>query len=205
MTEVLPKSLDRVIRALSQLPGIGPKSAQRLTYYLLRKPETLALALSEALSHLHADTVLCQICFNFSEGQPCAICQSESRDRTQICVVEEPHHVPVIERIGEYRGLYHVLHGAISPMDGVGPDDIRLRELVHRVNCAQDPGVQEVIVAASPSLSGQATAEWIARTLKPGNIAVTLLARGLSSGSDIEFADDMTFRYAMEGRRPLEG
>lgn len=203
MMDAQPKSLGNVIHALSQLPGIGPKSAQRLTYFLLRKPEALALTLSEALGRLHADTVLCQICFNFSEGQPCALCQSETRDHTQICVVEEPHHVPVIERIGEYRGLYHVLHGAISPMDGIGPDDIRLRELVRRVNCATEPGVREVIVAASPSLSGQATAEWIARTLKPGNVTVTLLARGLSSGSDIEFADDMTFRYAMEGRKPL--
>ncbi len=198
-----PKSLGNVIQALSQLPGIGPKSAQRLTYFLLRKPQALALTLSEALGRLHADTVLCEICFTFSEGQPCSICQSEIRDRTQICVVEEPHHVPVIERMGEYRGLYHVLHGAISPMDGVGPDDIRLRELVRRVNCASEPGIREVIVAASPSLPGQATAEWIARTLKPGNVTVTLLARGLASGSDIEFADDMTFRYAMEGRKPL--
>lgn len=201
--EVLPQAIRNAVDAFSQLPGIGPKTAQRLAFYLLRSPEALALNLGEALMRLKADTLLCEICCSFSDTQPCALCAGGGRDRSVICVVEDPHHVHVIERMGEYRGLYHVLHGTISPLDGVGPEDIRLRELMTRLAPEEGVAVQEVIVATSPNLGGQATAEWIARLLAPRGIKVTQLARGLASGSDIEFADDMTFRYALEGRKAL--
>lgn len=198
-----PKAIADVIAALSRLPGIGPKSAQRLAYHLLRRPEAEVLDLSQVLQRLKTDVTLCQVCFNFADQEPCALCESPTRDRTLICVVEEPYHVPVIERIGGYNGLYHVLHGTISPLDGIGPDDIRLRELLARLQPAGDGTVREVIVATSPTLGGQATAEWIARLLHEREVTVSQLARGLSSGSDLEFTDDMTFRYALEGRRVL--
>lgn len=199
----LPKAIADVVAAFNQLPGIGPKSAQRLAYYLLRSRESVSLNLIESLKRLKTDVLLCEICFNFADQQPCSLCQSPDRDQQVICVVEEPFHVPVIERIGGYNGLYHVLHGAISPMEGIGPDDIKLKELVARLHPAQGAAVREVIVATSPTLNGQATAEWTARLLKKEDVAVSQLARGLSSGSDLEFTDDMTFRYALEGRRAL--
>ncbi len=200
---VLPKAISDAITALHQLPGVGPKSAQRLAYHLLRTPQASIEHLSASLLRLKTDVLLCTSCFNFADQQPCLLCQSPERDRTRICVVEEPFHVPVIERIGGYQGLYHVLHGAISPLDGIGPDDIKCRELLPRLRPADSPAVQEVIVATSPTLSGQATADWIARMLAAEAVVVSQLARGLASGSDLEFTDDMTFRHAMEGRRPL--
>ena len=200
---VLPKAISDAITTLNQLPGIGPKSAQRLAYHLLRTPQASIESLSESLLRLKTDVLLCESCFNFADQQPCALCQSQERDRTQICVVEEPFHLPVIERIGGYHGLYHVLHGAISPMEGIGPNDIKCRELLPRLHPVGGVAVKEVIVATSPTLSGQATADWIARMLTDEDVVVSQLARGLSSGSDLEFTDDMTFRHAMEGRRTL--
>ncbi len=200
---VLPKAISDAITALNQLPGVGPKSAQRLAYHLLRTSQASIENLSDVLLRLKTDVLLCESCFNFADRQPCVLCQSQDRDRTQICVVEEPFHLPVIERIGQYQGLYHVLHGAISPMEGIGPDDIKCRELLSRLRPADGVAVQEVIVATSPTLSGQATADWIARILADEAVVVSQLARGLSSGSDLEFTDDMTFRHALEGRRQL--
>lgn len=200
---VLPKAISDAIAALNQLPGIGPKSAQRLAFHLLRTPESSIANLSESLLRLKTDVLLCESCFNFADHQPCSLCLSMERDRTLICVVEQPFHLPVIERIGGYRGLYHVLHGAISPLEGIGPDDIKCKELLPRLLPSTGEPVNEVIVATSPTLSGQATADWIARMLENENVVVTQLARGLSSGSDLEFTDDITFHHALEGRRRL--
>lgn len=202
-THVLPKAISDAVAALNRLPGIGPKSAQRLAYHLLRTPQAAVEHLGQSLLRLKTDVLLCESCFHFADQQPCALCRSPERDRTQICVVEEPFHLPVIERISGYHGLYHVLHGAISPMEGIGPDDIKCRELLPRLRPAGGVAVQEVIVATSPTLGGQATADWIARMLADEDVVVSQLARGLSSGSDLEFTDDMTFRHAMEGRRTL--
>ncbi len=203
LNNVLPKAISDAIVALNRLPGIGPKSAQRLAYHLLRSPQASIENLSQSLLRLKTDVLLCESCFNFADQQPCLLCQSQERDKTQICVVEEPFHLPLIERIGGYYGLYHVLHGAVSPMEGIGPDDIKCKELLPRLRPADGVAVKEVIVATSPTLSGQATADWIARMLEGMDVVVSQLARGLSSGSDLEFTDDMTFRHAMEGRRRL--
>lgn len=200
---ILPRAITDAVVALSRLPGIGPKSAQRLVYHLLRTPQPAVEELGSALLRLKTDVELCEVCFNFADRQPCVLCQSGERNRAQICVVEEPFHVPVIERIGDYQGLYHVLHGAISPMEGIGPEDIKCRELLRRLGPEGGQPVAEVIVATSPTLSGQATADWISRMLKDDDVVVTLLARGLSSGSDLEFTDDLTFRHALAGRRQL--
>ena len=159
--------------------------------------------LSDSLLRLKTDVLLCESCFNFADQQPCTLCQSLDRDRSLICVVEQPFHLPVIERIGGYSGLYHVLHGAISPLEGIGPDDIKCKELLPRLRPVAGEPVEEVIVATSPTLSGQATAEWLARMLESESVVVTQLARGLSSGSDLEFTDDITFHHALEGRRRL--
>ena len=188
----------RLIDEFSRLPGVGPKTASRLTFYLLRAPSEQAEALAEALRDLKANLVFCRECFNISETSVCSICADERRDRGVICVVEEPLDVLAIERTGDYKGLYHVLHGAISPMDGVGPGDLRINELIERLRRQL---AQEVILATNPNMEGDATAMYLATLLRPLGVNITRLGRGLPVGGDLEYADEMTLARALEGRR----
>ncbi|MFC1463259.1 MAG: recombination mediator RecR [Candidatus Brachytrichaceae bacterium NZ_4S206] len=201
----LPPSVTRLIDALSQLPGIGPKSASRLAFFLLRSPAETSLALAEALRDLKARTRLCSVCFNITESDPCAICADASRDHGLICVVEEPLDVAAIERSRVYRGVYHVLHGVISPINGIGPDDLRIEELVSRVRRAAEAGqpVREVILATNPTVEGEMTASFIQRKLAGLEVHVTRLARGLPVGGDLEYADEVTLSRALEGRQRM--
>jgi recombination protein RecR len=198
--DTTPQPVLRLIEAFSRLPGIGPKSASRLTYYLIRSQGDEASELSDALRELRDRIQFCATCFNITEHSPCPICQSDERDRSVICVVEEPLDVMAIERTHEYRGLYHVLHGVISPMDGVGPENLRIRELLDRV---RDGNVREVILATNPSLEGENTAMYIQRKLSGEKVKVTRLARGLPMGGDLEYADEVTLARALEGRREM--
>ncbi len=200
MSRAIPEPVTRLIEALSRLPGVGPKTASRLTYYLLRAPDELSASLSEALRDLKAQTRLCSVCYNITVDDPCAICADNQRDNRTIAVVEEPLDVLAIERTGSYGGVYHVLHGAISPVNGVGPDDIHIRELVGRV---ERGNVAEVIVATNPGLEGDATAMYIQRELAPKGVKLTRLARGLPVGGDIEYADTVTLMRALQGRSEL--
>lgn len=193
-----PKPVTRLIDALSRLPGIGPKTASRLAFYLLRAGEDETLALANALADLHRSTVFCSVCCNISESDPCDICSSGNRDRSLICVVEEPLDVVAIEDTGTYHGLYHVLHGHISPMDRIGPDELRLRELVNRL---EDNTIREVIAATNPTMEGDATATYISRLVSPLGIQVSRLALGLPRGGDLEYADRITLSEALSGRR----
>jgi len=192
--------VSRLIEELNKLPGIGPKSAQRLTYFLVRMPEKEARALAEAILDVKEKIILCSICHNISDSDPCLICRGEGRDRTKLCVVEEPLDILALERTRGYRGLYHVLHGVISPMDGIGPDDLKIRELLKRI---EDGGVEEVILATNPNLEGEATAMYIHRLLAPLGVRVTRLARGLPIGADLEYADEVTLTRALEGRQEI--
>ena len=190
--------VSRLIEAFNKLPGIGPKSAQRLTYYLLRAPQEEAQALAQAILEVKEKIILCSVCQNITDSDPCAICQDGQRDRTKICVVEEPLDILALERTGSYKGLYHVLHGVISPMDGIGPDELKVRELLPRLKTGE---VQEVIMATNPNLEGEATAMYLTRLIAPLGIRVTRLARGLPVGADLEYADDVTLARAIEGRQ----
>ncbi len=189
-----------VIDSLSRLPGIGPKTAARLAFYLLRAPEDQVLALAEAIRELKELTVFCQRCFNIADSNPCAICSSEERDGALICVVEEPSDVLAIERTREFRGLYHVLHGAISPVDGIGPEQLKVAELLARL---QGGVVREVLIATNPNLEGEATAMYLARLIGPLGIRVTRLAHGLPVGGDLEYADEVTLGRALTGRHEM--
>jgi recombination protein RecR len=200
MPAVTPKPVTRLIEAFAQLPGIGPKTASRLTFYLLRRPAEQAEALADALRDLKQKTVFCSVCFNITEQSPCAICRDEGRDRSILCVVEEPLDVVAIDRTGEYPGLYHVLHGAISPVEGIGPDELRINELLARLKA--EP-VEEVLLATNPNLEGEATAMYLARLIQPLGVRVTRLARGLPVGGDLEYADAVTLGRALEGRREM--
>ena len=195
-----PEPIARLVQELSKLPGIGPKSAQRLAYHVLRAPEDDARALAQALTDVKDRVVLCETCFNITVRNPCAFCDDEQRDRTLICVVEQPLDVLVVERTGGFRGLYHVLHGSLNPIDGVGPEQLRVRELLVRVRAG---GIVEVIMATNPSLEGEATSMYLQRLLHPLGTRVTRLARGLPSGADIEYMDDLTLSRALEGRQEL--
>ena len=195
-----PGSVTRLVDEFSRLPGIGPKTASRLSYYLLRAPIEQVQALGEAVVQLREHIVFCSRCFNITEADPCPVCSDVRRDQQNICVVEEPLDVLAIERTGEYRGLYHVLHGAISPVENVGPEDLRIRELVERV---QKEPIAEVILATNPSLEGEATAMWIRRQLYPLQVRITRLARGLPMGGDLEYADAVTLARALEGRQEM--
>ncbi|MCS5641751.1 MAG: recombination mediator RecR [Dehalococcoidia bacterium] len=190
----------RLIEAFHRLPGIGPKSAQRLTYHLIRMPEEEANEFAAAILGVKERIILCNICANIAEGEECAICGDLQRDQTRICVVEEPLDVIAIERSKVYFGQYHVLHGIISPVNGIGPKDLKLRELISRL---QDETVQEIIIATSPNLEGDATAMYIQKLIGPSGITITRLARGLPSGSDIEYADDSTLAHALESRTEI--
>jgi len=196
----VPEPVTRLIDELSRLPGIGPKTASRLTFFLLRASTDQAIALADALRDLKERTRFCETCFNITEVSPCVICESGDRDQRVICVVEEPLDVVAIERTRRFNGLYHVLHGAISPMEGIGPDDLKIRELLARV--AQG-AVEEVILATNPSLEGENTATFIQRKLAVFPVRVTRLARGLPVGGDVEYADEITLIRSLEGRREM--
>ncbi len=188
----------KLIQELNKLPGIGPKSAQRLTYYLLRAPEEQARLLAEAILSVKQRVTLCSICFNVTESDPCLICRSDHRDRSKICIVEQPQDILALEHTRIYNGLYHVLHGAISPTEGVGTGDIRINELMKRL---QDGSVNEVILATNPNLEGEQTAMYLNKLISPLSIKVTRLARGLPFGTELEYADDVTLTRAIEGRQ----
>lgn len=196
----VPKVVNRLIDAFSRLPGIGPKTASRLTYYLLRTGEEDALALANALTALHEETVLCSRCCNISEEDPCPICADVTREQDVICVVEEPLDVLAIEKTGRFDGLYHVLHGHISPMERIGPEDLRIKELEERID---ESSIREVIVATNPDMEGDATAVYLSRLVAPKGIKVTRLALGLPRGGDLEYADQTTLAEALAGRREI--
>ncbi len=198
--DTTPKAVTRLIEAFARLPGIGPKTASRLTYYLLKDTSDEAGLLADALRDLKASTVFCATCFNMADASPCAVCTSDARDGSLLCVVEEPLDVQAIERTREYKGRYHVLHGAISPMDGVGPDDLRIRELIDRVAAGS---VREVILATNPSLEGENTAMYVQKKLAGLGVRVTRLARGLPVGGDLEYADEITLARALAGRSEM--
>jgi recombination protein RecR len=192
------ESVYKLIQELNKLPGIGPKSAQRLAYYLLRAPEEQAKLLADAILSIKQKTRLCSVCFNVTDADPCSICRSSQRDRTKICIVEQPQDILALEHTGIYKGLYHVLHGAISPTEGVGADDIRIKELMNRL---QGGSVEEVILATNPNLEGEQTALYLNKLIPPLGIKVTRLARGLPFGTELEYADDVTLTRAIEGRQ----
>ena len=196
-----PRSLNRLINELGKLPGIGGKTAQRLAFHVLslseREAEALASAIMEAKQTLH----YCSVCGKRPDRDVCGICSDESRDRSVICVVETPQDVMAMERIREFRGTYHVLHGAISPAEGIGPSDINLKSLIERLQRSDE--VKEVIIATNPNIEGEATAMYVARLLKPAGIKVTRIAHGIPVGGDLEYADEVTLLKAMEGRREL--
>lgn len=197
---ITAKPISRVVDELSRLPGIGPKTAQRLTYHMLRAPSEQVEALAEALMELKQKVVLCSQCFNITDQSPCSICANPQRDTTRICVVEEPLDVVALERTGQFKGQYHVLHGAISPIEGIGPEELKVRELLQRLS----PGsVVEVILATNPNLEGDATAMYLTRLIQPLGITVTRLARGLPVGGDLEYADEITLSNALAGRSQI--
>jgi recombination protein RecR len=192
-------SISRLIDELAKMPGIGPKSAQRLAFYILKISPEEALSLSEAIRVVKERVRRCSICYNITEEDPCAICRDEDRDVTTICVVEEANDVLALEKIGEYTGLYHVLGGALSPLDGVGPDDLRIDGLLKRLG----GGIKEVILATNPNVEGEATALYLMKLIRPLDIRITRVARGLPVGGDLEYADQATLTRAMEDRVEL--
>jgi len=192
-------SMERAISELSKLPGIGRKSAQRLVFHLLKRPAHETQALADALVDMKEKIRYCSTCFNITEADPCLICAGESRDRGLICVVEEANDLLALERTGEYKGLYHVLGGALSPLEGIGPEDLHIKELLRRLNGT----TQEVIIATNPNTEGEATALYLEKLVKPLQVKMTRIARGLPVGSDLEFADAMTLTRALEGRMPV--
>ena len=195
-----PDAAERLIEALQRLPGIGPKTAQRLTFFMLKRPEAEVIELSEALAQLKARIRYCTVCFNVTEEEPCRICGDPARDQRVLCVVEEPNDLLALERTGEFKGRYHVLLGALSPLDGIGPEDLRVRELLARLEAQ---GVEELILATNPSVEGEATAIYLAKLLKPLAVRITRIARGLPVGGDLEYADQVTLTKALEGRRDM--
>ena len=199
MSTAMPRPVERLIEAFARLPGIGPKTASRLTYYLIRAAEAEALELASALEELRRGTAFCSRCFNITTAgvDPCGVCSDSSRDAGVVCVVEEPLDVLAIERTGQFRGRYHVLHGAISPVEGIGPEDLRIEELVARV---RTEGIKELILATNPTLEGEATCMYVKRRLEGIPVRLTKLARGLPSGGDLEYADVSTLSQALEGR-----
>jgi recombination protein RecR len=190
--------IERVIAELSKLPGIGRKTAQRLAFHLLKAPEEDAAALARALIELREKIRFCSSCFNLADAELCPICADERRDRKLLCVVEEPTNLAVVERTGAYRGVYHVLGGALSPLKDIGPDDLNIRPLMDRLRTGE---FREVVLATNPNVEGESTAVYLARLLHPLGIATTRLAQGLPAGSDLEFTDDLTLQKAFEGRR----
>jgi recombination protein RecR len=194
------KPISRLIEELNKLPGIGPKTAQRLAYHLLQAPPERTLDLADAIVSVKENLKLCSICLNITDADPCGICSDETRDDTRICVVEEPIDIMPLERTRRYHGLYHVLHGVISPSDGIKPEDLRIRELLDRLGITP---IVEVILATNPNSEGEATSMYIQRLISPLGIRVTRLARGLPFGGDLEYADDVTLSRALEGRQDM--
>jgi recombination protein RecR len=203
MKSALPPAagpINRLIEEFSKLPGIGPKSAQRLAYHLLRAPAEQARLLSEAVLALKQQITLCSVCCNVTDTNPCAICSDPARDHTRVCIVEQPQDILALEHTHAYKGLYHVLHGAISPTEGVGTDDIHLQELLERLRSGQ---IAEIVLATNANLEGEQTAMYLNRVIVPLGISVTRIARGLPFGSELEYADDVTLTRALEGRQAL--
>lgn len=200
--QVTPAPVLKLIDEFSRLPGVGPKTASRLTFYLLRNPADRAGALAGALRELHEKVLFCSQCFNITETDPCPVCSDEHRSQSIICVVEEPLDVLAIERTRDYHGLYHVLHGVIAPVEGIGPEDLRIAELVERVRSKGDE-VREIIIATNPNLEGEATSMYIARQFQGGSVKITRLARGLPVGGDLEYADEITLSRALSGRSEM--
>lgn len=196
-----PRSLNRLIHELSKLPGIGGKTAQRLAFHILSLSNNEALSLAEAITKAKENLRYCPICGNLTDHEICTICSDSSRDKSIICVVENPQDVMAMERIREYNGLYHVLHGAISPAEGIGPNEINLKSLITRLQGGDD--VKEIIIATNPNIEGEATAMYISRLIRPAGIRVTRIAHGIPVGGDLEYADEVTLLKAMEGRREI--
>ena len=192
--------IQRLIEAFERLPGIGPKSASRLAFYMLRASNEQVQDLADAIASLKEDIVYCSRCQNLSVTDPCAICRDPGRDQHLVCVVEDPLDVVAIERTGVYKGLYHVLHGVINPVEGIGPEDLRVSSLLERL---EQEAIQEVLIATNPNMEGAATAMYLARLLHPAGVRVTRLARGLPVGGDLEYADEVTLGRALEGRRDI--
>ena len=192
--------MSRLVQELNRLPGIGPKSAQRLAYYIIRLPDDDAYALADAVTSVKQNIVFCEECQNLTDASPCQVCSDPHRDRTTICVVEDPLDVLAMERTRSYRGLYHVLHGVISPINGVGPDQLKLKELFNRLT---RDDVAEMVVATNPTLEGEATAMYIRRHQSQGNIKITHLARGLPVGGSLEYTDETTLTRAFQGRQEI--
>jgi len=195
-----PEPFARLIEALQRLPGIGPKTAQRLTFFLLKRPVSEVRELSEALIAVKERIVYCGSCFNVTDEDPCRICADPARDARVLCIVEEPNDLLAMERTGEYRGRYHVLLGALSPLDGIGPEDLKVRELLTRLESGD---TTEVILATNPNVEGEATAIYLAKLIRPLGVRVTRIARGLPVGGDLEYADQVTLSKALEGRREI--
>jgi recombination protein RecR len=198
-----PEPVARLIDALQRLPGIGPKTAQRLTFFLLKRPAEEVRELSGALAAVKEKIIYCSRCFNVTEQDPCRICADPARDAAMLCVVEEPNDLLAMERTGEFKGRYHVLLGALSPLDGIGPDDLKVRELLLRLEDGLDGPAREVILATNPNVEGEATALYLAKLLRPLGVRVTRIARGLPVGGDLEYADQVTLTKALEGRREI--
>ncbi|MDO8490713.1 MAG: recombination mediator RecR [Dehalococcoidia bacterium] len=192
--------VSRLMEELQQLPGVGPKTAARLAYFLLRAPEAQARALAEAIVDIKEKIVLCSQCQNITESDPCPVCQNPARDHSRVCVVAEPLDILALERTGRYKGLYHVLHGLISPLEGIGPDQLKIKDLMARLNVG---GVQELVLATNPNLEGDATAMYLHRMVTPLGLRVTRLARGLPVGGDLEYADEVTLGRALDGRQEM--
>jgi recombination protein RecR len=195
-----PEPVARLIEALQRLPGIGPKTAQRLTFFLLKRPPDEVRELAESLTAVKEKISYCRVCFNVTDDDPCRICADPARDGRLICIVEEPNDLLAMERTGEFRGRYHVLLGALSPLDGIGPEDLKVRELLARLDAG---GTTEVILATNPNVEGEATALYLAKLLRPLGVRVTRIARGLPVGGDLEYADQVTLAKALEGRREI--
>jgi recombination protein RecR len=198
--QITVEPVARLVEQFARLPGIGPKTAQRLTFYLLRSGDQVSLDLAAAIQHMKEAVRFCSVCLNITDVDPCAICGGEGRDRSVICVVEEPLDILALERTRGYHGLYHVLHGALSPIEGIGPEDLKVKELLARLHGGQ---VQEIILATNPNVEGEATAMYLMRLLKPLGVRVTQIARGLPVGGDLEYADEVTLARALEGRREV--
>jgi recombination protein RecR len=201
---IVPSSVERLIEELGKLPGVGPRTAERLAFHILKNDPARAASLGAAIETLHGGVRNCRTCFNFAEADECEVCRSAGRQRATIAVVEEPFDVVAIEKTGLYQGLYHVLGGVISPIDGIGPDRLEISSLIHRVQDSRgqaDGGVEEVILATNPSLEGESTAMYIRQELEPTGVKLTRLARGLPVGGDLEYADQITLGRALQGRQ----
>ena len=197
---IYSKSLQRLISALHRLPGIGPKSAQRLAFHILKSSKAEANELAQAILAAKENMKSCSVCGNITDSDPCLICDDSTRDGSTICVVEQPQDIFIFEKMGEYKGTYHVLMGALSPLDGVGPDDLKIKELVRRIE--QDK-IKEVIIATNPNVEGEATAAYLSKLIRPLGVKMTQLAQGMPMGSDLEYADEVTLAKALEGRREV--